>query len=49
MSFIIIETFGGPEFAIVVTDQDGINLVFDTRQEAEEEKGNCQDAIVVEI
>ncbi|MEO6523713.1 MAG: hypothetical protein ABIN91_18665 [Mucilaginibacter sp.] len=47
--YIIIEKFGGPEYAIVVTDQDGNNLVFETREEAEKEKSNCQDAIVVEI
>ena len=49
MSYIVIETFGGPEYAIIVTDTDGNNLVFDTREEAEAEAADCQDGLVVEI
>jgi hypothetical protein len=33
MGYIIIETHGGPEYAIIITDQDGNNLVFDTFSE----------------
>ena len=47
MRFIVIETHGGPEYAIVVTDEDGNNKVFDTRQEAEAEAADCQAGIVI--
>ncbi|MES2277899.1 MAG: hypothetical protein V4592_17865 [Bacteroidota bacterium] len=49
MSFIIIETFGGAEYAIIVTDQDGNNLVFDNREDAEAEAADCQNVVIVEI
>ena len=49
MSFIVIETHGGPEYAIIVTDQDGNNLVFDSRLEAQAEAADCQDGIIVEL
>ena len=49
MSFIVIETHGGAEYAAIVTDRGGNNLVFDSREEAEAEAADCQDAIVVEI
>ena len=47
--FIVIETFGGPEYAAIVTDQDGNNKVFDNQQNAQEEAGQCQQGIVVEL
>jgi hypothetical protein len=49
MSFIIIETFGGPEYAIIVTDTNGNNLVFENREEAGQEAVNCQDGLIVEL
>ena len=49
MSFIIIETFGGAEHAIIVTDTDGNNLVFDSREEAEAEAADCQAVVIVEL
>jgi hypothetical protein len=49
MSYIVIETHGGPEYAIIVTDQDGNNLVFDSQEEAESEAADCQDGVVVEL
>jgi hypothetical protein len=49
MSFIIIEAHGGPEYAIIVTDPDGNNLVFDTYEEATAEANECQDNLIVEI
>lgn len=49
MSFILIETHGGPEYAIIVTDTDGNNLVFETLQEAEKEAGDCQDGLIIEL
>lgn len=49
MNFIVIETHGGPEYAIIVTDQDGNNLVFDNREDAEAEAADCQDGLVIEL
>jgi len=49
MSFIVLETHGGAEFAIVCTDTDGKNLVFETREAAEAEAADCQDGLIVEI
>jgi hypothetical protein len=49
MSYIIVETHGGPEYAIIVTDTNGNNLVFDTREEAEKEAADCQDGLIVEF
>ena len=49
MSFIVIETHGGAEYAAIVTNTDGNNQVFDSREEAEAEAADCQDAIIIEI
>jgi hypothetical protein len=49
MAFIVIETHGGAEYAIIVTNHDGNNLVFDTHQEAQDEADECQGGLVVEI
>ena len=49
MSYIVIETFGGAEYAIIVTDEEGNNLVFDTLEEAQGEADDCQGGLVVEI
>ncbi|HWZ02151.1 MAG TPA: hypothetical protein VNX40_01000 [Mucilaginibacter sp.] len=49
MSYIIIETHGGAEYAIIVTDSNGNNLVFETRDEAEKETADCQDGLIVEL
>lgn len=49
MSYIVLELFGGPQYATVVTDTDGNNLVFDTLAEAEMEAEDCQDGRVVEV
>lgn len=47
--YIIIETHGGPQYAIIVTDQDGNNLVFETREDAETEAADCQDGIIIKL
>lgn len=47
--YIVIETHGGAEYAIIVTNEDGENLVFDTPEEAQIEADNCQDGVVVEL
>ena len=49
MSYIIIEIHGGSEYAIIVTDTDGNNLVFETFGEAENEANEWQDALIVEV
>ena len=49
MSYIVIETHGGAEYAIIVTDENGNNLVFDNKDDAEEEAADCQDGIVIEL
>jgi hypothetical protein len=49
MSYIVIETFGGPEYAIIATDEDGNNLVFEELEKAEEEAENCQDGLIVKF
>lgn len=38
---IVIETFGGAEYAAIVTDRDGNNMVFDSYEEAETEAADC--------
>ena len=47
--YIVIEKFGGAEYATIVTDFEGNNKIFDTREEAQTEADDCQDAIVVPI
>lgn len=47
--FIVIECHGGPEYAIIVVDEDGNNKVFDSERDALAEASECQDGRVVEI
>lgn len=47
MSYIVIEKHGGPEYAIIVTDEEGNNKIFDEYDEAEQEASSCQDGLVV--
>lgn len=47
--YIVIEKHGGPEYASICTDQDGNNLVFDTKEEAETEAADCQDGFIIEL
>jgi len=49
MSYIVIETHGGAEYAIIVTDKDGNNLVFENLKDAETEAADCQDGLIVEL
>lgn len=48
-TYIVLECHGGPEYAIVVTDEDGNNKVFTSYSEAKKEADQCQDGLVVEI
>lgn len=47
--YVVIEKFGGAEYAAIVTDEEGNNKVFDTFEEAQAEADDCQDGIVVEL
>jgi len=47
--FIVIEKFGGAQYATVITDEDGNNMVFEFRELAQFQADNCQDGIVVEL
>lgn len=49
MRYIILELHGGPEYAAIVTDTDGNNMVFDDRKLAEAEASDCQDPLIVEV
>lgn len=49
MSFIIIDCHGGAEYAIICTDENGNNLVFEDREAAEAEAADCQDGLIVEL
>ena len=45
--FIVIELFD-KEFPNIVTTEDGMPKIFDTREEAEVEAEDCQDGVVFE-
>jgi hypothetical protein len=47
--YIIIETHGGAECAIICTDENGNNLVFENYADAEQEAADCQEAFIVAI
>ena len=47
MNYLVIELFGGPEYAAIVTDDKGNNLVFETLEAAEQEADECQQGLVV--
>ena len=47
--YLVIEAHGGPKYAAIVTDEDGNNKEFDTREEAQAEADQCQDGIVIEL
>lgn len=46
--FIVVETFP-VENSMVVTNEDGETMIFDTREEAQAEADDCQRGVVVEI
>ncbi len=47
--YIVIECHGGPEYAIIVTDENGNNKVFNTYKEAKKEADDCQDGLIVVV
>lgn len=47
--YIVIETHGGAEHAMIVTDELGRNKIFEKEQEAQREADDCQSGIVIEI
>lgn len=49
MAYIVIEKHGGPEYAIIVTDENGDNKIFDKEEEAQSEADDCQDGMVIEL
>lgn len=49
MSYLVIEIFGGAEYATIVTDENGQNKVFENHKDAEIEARDCQDGIIIEI
>jgi hypothetical protein len=49
MSYLVIELFGGPEYAAIVTNEKGDNLVFEMLEDAEQEADECQLGLVVNV
>jgi hypothetical protein len=50
MPYLVIETFGGLDQAIIVVHPDtGLNKVFDTIEEAQTEADDCQGPVIVEV
>ena len=47
--YIVIEKFGGAEYATIVTDENGNNKVFNNIQDANAEADECQDGMVIEL
>jgi hypothetical protein len=49
MTYLVIECHGGPEYAIIVTDENGNNKVFDQLEDAMEEALQCQEGHIIEL
>ena len=49
MPYIVIEAHGGPEYAIICTDENGKTKIFATQEEAQREADECQDGKVVDL
>ena len=48
--FIVIETHGGSQYAIICIDEQGENMLFSTEPEAQNfADEECQDGIIVEV
>lgn len=46
--FIVIDTFDDL-YPMIVSSEDGYSLLFETREEAQAEAEDCQEAVIVEI
>ncbi len=50
MYYIIIEVIEGPEYAVICTDEEGNNIIFDSLSCAEAFAENeCKKGLVVEV
>jgi len=47
--YIVLEVFGGPEYATIVTDESGNNKIFNNEEDAQKEANACQEGIVIEL
>lgn len=47
--YLVIECYGGLKYATICMNKDGTNLLFETKEEAEELAEYCQDPIIVEV
>jgi len=47
--FIVIDIANGLEYAVIVTDEEGLNQIFISKDDAQLLADKCQDGIVVEI
>lgn len=47
MLYIVLEKFGGAEYASIVTDENGNYKVFNNIEEAQKEANDCQNGIVI--
>jgi hypothetical protein len=47
--YLVLEMHGGAQYAAIVTDEDGNNRVFENREDAGAEAGDCQEGLVVAI
>jgi len=49
MSWIVLELWPDAEHAIVITDENGVNRVFETAQDAQDEADELQDGVILEV
>ena len=48
--YIVIEQFGGAEYAIICCNEDGQILLYETNEDADRyAKEECQDGVVVDL
>lgn len=49
MSSIVIEKLNGAEYAIIITNEEGVNRIFDDLADAEAEAADGQDGVGIEL
>lgn len=47
--YLIIELHGGAEYAYIITDTDGSNMVFETEEAAQLEANNCHKPFIINV